>query len=102
MKFTSKVNVAGIKGSKGQIEGGQAFDSTKVYVVTELDDSKEMGKGFATAEYNFGLSDNFHKFKHLNFPLDCEIEMEIVTNGKTQKTLITALRPVETLKSKAA
>lgn len=102
MKFNSRVTVQGIKGSKGSLENGQPYDSTKVYVQTALDDSKGLGKGFATAEYNFGTSDEYHKYKHLPFPIDCDAEMEIVTNGKTQKTQIVSLKPLEITKSKAA
>ena len=67
---------------------------------TDLDDSKGMGKGFATVEYNFGTSDEYHKFKHLPFPIDCDAELEIVTNGKTQKTQIVSLKPVQITGSK--
>lgn len=99
MKFTSRITVQGIKGT---LESGQAYDSTKIYVQTALDDSKGMGKGFATAEYNFGTYEEYHKYKHLPFPLDCEAELEIVTNGKTQKTQIVSLRPLEITKTKGA
>ena len=102
MRFTSRVTVQGIKGSKGTLESGQAYDSTKIYVQTALDDSKGMGKGFATAEYNFGTSDEYHKYKHLPFPIDCDAELEIVTNGKTQRTQIVSLKPVEISKSSKA
>ena len=54
-----------------------------------------LGKGFATEENNFGTSDEYHKFKHLPFPIDCDAELEIVTNGKTQKTQIVSLKPVQ-------
>ena len=43
MKFTSRITVQGIKGSKGTLESGQAYDSTKIYVQTALDDTKGMG-----------------------------------------------------------
>ena len=99
MNFTSRITVLGIKGSKGVLESGQAYDSTKIYVQTTLDDSKGMGKGFATAEYNFGTSDEYHKYKHLPFPLECDAEIEIVTNGKTQKTQIVSLKPIEITKT---
>lgn len=98
MKFSTRITVTGIKGSKGKLESGQEYDSTKIYVQTELDDSKGMGKGTASIEYGFGTSDEYHKYKHLPFPLDCDAEMEIVTNGKTQKTQIVSLRPLELTK----
>jgi hypothetical protein len=98
MKFTSRITVQGIKGSKGTLESGQAYDSPKIYVQTDLDDSKGMGKGFATVEYGFGTSDEYQKYKHLPFPIECEAELEIVTNGKTQKTQIVSLKPLEMAK----
>lgn len=99
MKFQSRLVVLGMKASKGTLDNGTGFDSTKVYVQTALDDSKGMGKGFATAEYNFGTSEEFHKYKHNPFPLECDAQLEIVTNGKTQKTVINALKPVSTAKA---
>ena len=101
MKFTTRVTVTGIKASKGTLENGNAFDSTKVYVDTDLDDSKGLGKGTATVEYAYGTSDRFHELKHNTFPLECEIELEIVTNGKTQKTVINSLKPVAMAKKAA-
>lgn len=94
MQFQSRVVVLGMKASKGTLDSGVGFDSTKVYVQTALDDSKGMGKGYATAEYNFGTSEEFHKYKHLPFPIECDAQLEIVTNGKTQKTVVNALKPV--------
>lgn len=99
MKFTSRITISGVKGSKGKLESGQEYDSTKIYVQTGLDDSRGMGKGFATAEYNFGTSEEFHKLKHLPFPLDADAQLEIVTNGKTQKTVILSLQPIELTKT---
>jgi hypothetical protein len=99
MKFTSRITVQGIKGSKGTLEDKTPYDSTKLYVTTDLDDTKGMGKGTATAEYSFGTSEEYHKYKHLPFPIDCDAELEIVTNGKTQKTQIVSLKPIEITKA---
>ena len=41
MKFTSTIKVMGMKYSKGTMDNGQSFDSTKVFVETELDASKD-------------------------------------------------------------
>ena len=102
MKFTSRITVSGIKGSKGKLESGMEYDSTKIYVVTELDDSKGMGKGTASAEYTFGTSEEYAKYKHLPYPIECDAELEIVTNGKTQKTQIISLKPLQMVSTKAS
>lgn len=101
MKFSSTLKVTGMKFSKGTMENGQAYDSTKVYVETALDNSKESAMGTACAEYGLGKADEYQKYKHLAdaFPFMALAEMEIVTNGKLQKTVIHSLRPVEAAKA---
>jgi hypothetical protein len=101
MKFTSRVTVTGVKRSKGVLESGQAYDSTKVYVSTGLDDSKGNGSGSATVEYTWGTSDNFEKIAHLfkgGRAVEFDVDLEIVTNGKTQRTQVVDLRPVAAVK----
>jgi hypothetical protein len=84
-----------MKASKGQMENGTSFDSTKVYTETPLDDSKGTAKGFAVAEFTLGTSVEFDKYKHLPFPFEAVADLELVTNGKTQKTVMHSLKPVE-------
>jgi hypothetical protein len=76
------------------MENGTAFDSTKVYTETPLDESKGTAKGFASAEFTLGTAAEFDKFRHLPFPFDAVAELEIVSNGKTQKTVMHSLKPV--------
>lgn len=103
MKFTSQIKVLGMKASKGTLENGNPYDSTKVYVETGLDDSKGNAKGFAAVEYGLGASDEYNKYKHLSFPFMAEATLEIVTTGKAQKTQVVELKPLEIVKqSKAA
>ncbi|MBC3935807.1 hypothetical protein [Undibacterium rugosum] len=96
-----KAMITGMKGSKGNLENGQAYDSTKVYVQTRLDDSKGNAKGFAIAEYNFGDSSNFDKFKHLPFPFNAEVEYENITSGRATKTVIIGIQPLQVAKPDA-
>lgn len=102
MKFQTQIEVVGMKSSKGTLESGQAYDSSKIYALVDLDASKGTAKGKAVAEYNFGLSDEFEKFKNLDFPIICDATLEIVTNGRTQRTQIVELRPVNTRKAPSA
>lgn len=103
MKFTSTIKVTGMKFSKGMMDNGQSFDSTKVFVETELDGSKDAAMGTACAEYGMGKADEFQKYKHLSgsLPFMAVAEMEIVTNGKTQKTVIHSLKPIDAAKASA-
>ena len=60
--------------------------------------------GTATAEYTLGKAEEYQKYSHLSdaLPFMAQAEMEIVTNGKTQKTVIHSLKPVETAKAATA
>lgn len=103
MKFTSTIKVTGMKFSKGKMDNGMEFDSTKVYVETELDSSKDTAMGSACAEYGLGKSEEYQKYKHLAgaLPFMALAEMEIVTNGKNQKTIIHSLKPVDGIRAAA-
>lgn len=98
MKFTSKLHIIGMKASKGTLENGNTYDSTKVYALVDLDASKGTAKGAASAEYTLGTAAEFDKYKHLPFPIVADCDLEIVTNGKTQKTVMHEVRPVERAK----
>lgn len=94
MKFQTKVTVIGMKRSKGTLENGTAYDSTKVYGLTDLDASKGDAKGQFGAEFNLGTSEEYAKYSSLPFPFEALADMEIIGNGKTSKTVMVALKPV--------
>lgn len=100
MKFTSQIKIIGMKKSKGEVEGNN-YDHTTMYTEVGLDDSKGTAKGQAGAEYRLGLSTEYDKYAHLPFPFLANCEMEIVTSGKEQKTLMRTCVPVETVKKAA-
>lgn len=97
-----KAKVLGMKASKGTMDNGVSFDSTKVYIETRLDELRGNQKGFAGAEYNFGLSTEFDKFKHLPFPFMADVEYDQITNGKTTKTVVVSVTPLAAANQKAA
>lgn len=94
MRFTTKVQVLGMKASKGQMDNGQTYDSTKAYIVTPLDTSKGNAFGMAAGEYTIGTSVELEKYRQIPMPFYADAEMEIVSGGKTQKTLVHKLVPV--------
>lgn len=93
MQVTAKVEVVGMKKFEGVIEG-VSYDSTTLFVKTELDESRETAKGFATVEYKFGTSAEFDRFKSLRFPFLAECDIELTTTGRKESKRITAIRPV--------
>lgn len=95
MQFKTQVKVLGMKANKGQMDNGSSYDSTRVYVETSLDESRGNAKGFAVADYTFGLSNEFERFKTLNFPFMATASFELVTTGKMQKTQLVGLEPMK-------
>ena len=87
--------IMGVKRFSGQIEG-KNFDYCRVIVATPLDSTQGNALGSATTEYDFGASTNFEQFKAHQFPIDANLSVEVVTNGKTQKLKITAFQPKNT------
>lgn len=102
MRFNQTIQVVGMKSSKGTLENGTAYDSTKVYALVDLDSSKGTAKGMSSTEFNLGAASEFDKFKHLPFPFVADVEMEIVTNGKTTKTVMHAMTPKAVAGAKGA
>lgn len=93
--MTSTVTILGAKRSKGVLDNGNSYDSTKIYVQTAMRDTADT-VGFAGLEYNWGTSDNFEILKSLKFPIQAEITFEMVTNGKTMQTIVTDVKPLTT------
>lgn len=102
MRFNQRIQVVGMKSSKGTLENGTAYDSTKVYALIDLDASKGTAKGMSTSEFNLGTASEFDAYKHLPFPFEADVEMEMITNGKTMKTVMHKLTPVARATAKAA
>lgn len=89
------MTILGMKRAKGALDNGTAYDSTKVYALTDLDASKGDAKGQFSSEYKFGTSENYAKFADLAFPFKAVAELEITTNGKSTATVIVGLTPVK-------
>lgn len=90
----SQYTITGVKRSKGVLDDGTAYDSTKVYVLVPMDQNNPDQSGFATSEFNWGKSDNFYQISKSSFPFAADITFDFVTNGKTQKMIISDIKPV--------
>lgn len=76
--------ILGVKRSKGVIEKtGKPYDSTKLYVQTLMKDADNQ-LGYSASEFKWGDSTNFDKFKGCKFPLQADIDYELVTTGDTK------------------
>lgn len=91
--FKTQATIIGVKSFKGDVEG-QQYDSTTLYALIPMDESRGTSKGFGAVEYKWGDSTNFEKIKHLKFPLEAELTVEFQTSGRTQKTVVTNIAPL--------
>lgn len=94
MKFQTEVTVVGMKSSKGTMDNGQAYDSTKAFCLLDLDARKGNAKGQSAGEFNIGDSTEFDKFKHLPFPFKATADAEMIMSGSSSRMVITGLRPL--------
>lgn len=94
MKMQTKITVVGMKASKGQMDNGTPFDSTKIFCLVDMDDRRGKAKGQGIADYTIGLSDEYEKYAHLSFPFEAIADVEVVTSGNKQTLIVTGLKPV--------
>lgn len=94
MKFKQTCTVVGLKASKGTLESGQAYDSTKAFVLMDMDASKGRMKGQSCTEFNIGTSDVFDQLAKVVCPFQADIEFELVTTGSSTRTNVTGIKPL--------
>ena len=79
--------IIGVKKFKGVIDDNP-YDSCKVRVLLETDESSGNEKGFKVAELSYGTSDRFIEFKDIKFPFNAELEIDLnLKNGKQSMRL---------------
>lgn len=91
MKFTSEVTITGGKSYDNTVDGVH-HNFTKIYVMTDL--SAESGFGSATVEYKWGTAENAKKISNLPTPFLAKVDMEIVTTGNRQTTIVHNVTPI--------
>lgn len=98
MKYQATVTVLGMKGSKGRLDNGMAYDSTTVYCVVDMDNSKGMALGQAAGDFKMGLASEIEAFRAQSFPFKGIGDFEVVTNGAMTKTILHKLVPAPAAK----
>lgn len=93
MKANVQLDVVGVKKFQGNIEG-VSYDSTTVFVLMELDESREAAKGKAAAEFKYGTSAEYDRLAQMRFPFRADVELEITTTGKQTRQRLLSLNPV--------
>ncbi|AOZ49036.1 hypothetical protein [Chromobacterium vaccinii] len=94
MRFQTQMKVIGAKRFKDTVDG-TLYDNTKLFVEVPLNDQNGNAVGTAAQEMAWGDSANFEKIKNLPFPFLAMCELEMVTNGKTSKTVIVGVTPAK-------
>jgi len=92
MRFQAEVNVIGMKMGKGEVEG-TSYDYTRVFVEQPLDTSRGEAVGSGVEAYQIGTSTVFAQFSKLPFPHKAVLDLELVTTGKTSKTVVHGYQP---------
>ena len=93
MQFKTTITVTGLKSSKGEFNG-QPYDYTAVFFLAELKEGENYA-GYVGEELRWGTSANAEKLtsQNLKYPLQADVTMEQVSNGKSLSTIIKSLTP---------
>ncbi len=100
MQVKIQAQILGAKRFKGTVEGTE-YDFCKVLVATNMDESKGNAVGLTAAEYKFGTSENFERFKGFKFPLETELLAEMTSNGTVMTMNLIEFRPLNQKTEKA-
>lgn len=90
-----------MKASKGTLESGQAYDSTKAYVLMDMDTRKGQMRGQSAEEFNIGDSTVFERFEAQAFPFLADVQFELVTTGSNTRTVVHEIKPIKPAPVKA-
>lgn len=93
-----QLQVTGFKFFKGDVEG-RHYDSTKVFLLMPLDESKGTAKGFATVELPFGDSTEFARLKDIPCPFFADVDIQMVSTGSGLKQQVVAVTPIKPSKA---
>lgn len=80
MQVKAQLLVVGAKSFKGDVEG-KSYDSTTLFVLMDLSERSGTSVGQNVVEMKFGKSDEFEKLKHLPFPVNAELALNLTTKG---------------------
>lgn len=95
MKITQRTTIIGVKKFKGSIDGGAPLDFTKIITLAPMDETTGNNLGMTTAEYRFGSSANFALIASTGVPIEADLQMEITSNGRTQKINVINVVPIK-------
>ncbi|HJW26502.1 MAG TPA: hypothetical protein VJ576_16525 [Rhodocyclaceae bacterium] len=80
MQIKSQFQVVGAKSFKGDVEG-KSYDSSTLFVLMDVSERGGNAVGQNVVEMKFGKSDEFDKLKHLPFPVQAELTLNLTTKG---------------------
>lgn len=93
MSFVQKTQVVGVKRSKGVLDNGTEFDSTKAFIILPMDTRKGDALGASAEGFNIGTSVEFERWKGVKFPCITDGTFEVVTTGSAVKLILVELLP---------
>ncbi|MBS1188819.1 MAG: hypothetical protein H6R10_611 [Rhodocyclaceae bacterium] len=96
MQVKSNFQVVGAKAFNGEVEG-KRYDSTTLFVLMDVSERSGTAIGQNVVEMKFGKSDEFDKMKHLPFPVQAELTLNLTTKGYE----VEGFRPVAQAKTPA-
>lgn len=97
MQVKANLQVVGAKSFKGEVEG-KHYDSTTLFVLMDVSERSGTSVGQNVVEMKFGNSEELQKMKHLTFPVNAELALNLTTKGYE----VEGFRPLAPAKPAAA
>lgn len=85
--------VSGITFFDGNIDG-KALNSGTIYILNELDTSRDNSKGSRTVETKCDSSEVVKRLMHLEFPLKCKVTYELRVTKAAEKMVVVDCKPL--------
>lgn len=89
MSNKTKVTLVGAKTTDWKSDDGRHYDHVNLYCVIPLDVSQGNAAGKGVVEFKWQDSRNFVNLKGLQYPIEVELELDMVSTGKTMKQVLT-------------
>lgn len=97
-----KITLVGARSTDWKSEDGRHYDYVNLYGIIPMDISQGNAVGQGVAEFKWQDSRNLVQLQGRKFPFEATLELDLVSNGRTTKQVLTnvILPPISELNGK--
>jgi len=84
-----KITLVGARSTDWKSEDGRHYDYVNLYGIIPMDTSQGNAVGQGVAEFKWQDSRNLVQLQGRKFPFEATLELDLVSNGRTTKQVLT-------------